>query len=636
MASDDEAYSDLTDLSEEDDEYGGSSSKSKKKGRNSSPSGGYRIRNALKVPRATTYTAQALYDQMHGDDIKLDPDYQRDVVWPDSKMVGLIDSVFRNFYVPPVIFSVVSYDDGSEKRICIDGKQRLTSIQRFMDGLPNPNPDHNPRHTSQKLWYTDTGAGGGKQKKKLLPLKYRKLFANKQIVCVEYTDVTDSDEREIFQRVQLGMALTPAEKLQVANTPRSAFIRSLVSHFLTASPTSSEDSAGSLAHFDWERTRGADYRSISQIVYCLYTFPAFAPPGTATDLKRANSLKNLGQLSTLEKFLLDPAPFTDDFQENVRAVLMVIGTMATDRRTIGSGNEKIEVREVFRNPTRVAPVELVSIGLLVGSHMHEAGCTGAIGGGKKENKLEKGEREEREVQGRRRLAEGIRQMRAEVRDMHVDIRMNARVGKTMVDFVRSWRPDMVTASSSSTAVVGSSSTSIGKRKRTTSSGKGSVEDGQATTDDEHDVRNGKVEDDDSVPLRLKLKFKKIAGGPSPPKYQSPPPLPSVPLPSLPNTLAPKPLSISIPAPSSQKPDRMAALRAVKLQMQMQGGGGGGGGNGPLPQAQSSGGDGQSPTNPNGSTSTNGRGHPHAQDTGWRNGSASSSGGRQVEPPWGQS
>ena len=72
---------------------------------------------------------------MHSDDIKLDPEYQRDVVWPDAKMIGLIDSVFRNFYVPPVIFSVVSHDDGSEKRICIDGKQRLTSIQRFMDGL---------------------------------------------------------------------------------------------------------------------------------------------------------------------------------------------------------------------------------------------------------------------------------------------------------------------------------------------------------------------------------------------------------------------------------------------------------------------------------------------------------------------
>lgn len=60
---------------------------------------------------------------------------------------GLIDSIFRNFYVPPVIFGkcvplplvyaltslapVVHFsDDGGERRVCVDGKQRLTSIYR--------------------------------------------------------------------------------------------------------------------------------------------------------------------------------------------------------------------------------------------------------------------------------------------------------------------------------------------------------------------------------------------------------------------------------------------------------------------------------------------------------------------------
>ena len=35
--------------------------------------------------------------------------------------------------------------------------------------------------------------------RRLLPEEYRKTFANKQIVCVEYQDITDADEREIFQ-----------------------------------------------------------------------------------------------------------------------------------------------------------------------------------------------------------------------------------------------------------------------------------------------------------------------------------------------------------------------------------------------------------------------------------------------------
>jgi len=59
MRSDDD-YSDLTDL-DSGDEYKGKPKK--KTGSKTSKDGGYRIRNALKVPRATTYTAQALYGE---------------------------------------------------------------------------------------------------------------------------------------------------------------------------------------------------------------------------------------------------------------------------------------------------------------------------------------------------------------------------------------------------------------------------------------------------------------------------------------------------------------------------------------------------------------------------------------------
>ena len=56
-------YSDLTDLDdfEDDRDYGkGKKTKSSKTTKGAAP-GGYRIRHALKAPRATTYTAQALY-----------------------------------------------------------------------------------------------------------------------------------------------------------------------------------------------------------------------------------------------------------------------------------------------------------------------------------------------------------------------------------------------------------------------------------------------------------------------------------------------------------------------------------------------------------------------------------------------
>ena len=37
---------------------------------------GYTIKNALKAPRATTYTAQALFDQTVSGDVDLDTEYQ--------------------------------------------------------------------------------------------------------------------------------------------------------------------------------------------------------------------------------------------------------------------------------------------------------------------------------------------------------------------------------------------------------------------------------------------------------------------------------------------------------------------------------------------------------------------------------
>ena len=54
--------------------------------------------------------------------------------------------------------------------------------------------------TGEKLWYKDVQTTGKNSRpRRLLPDEYRKMFANKQIVCVEYQDITDADEREIFQ-----------------------------------------------------------------------------------------------------------------------------------------------------------------------------------------------------------------------------------------------------------------------------------------------------------------------------------------------------------------------------------------------------------------------------------------------------
>ncbi|KAI6112095.1 hypothetical protein EDD16DRAFT_1484954, partial [Pisolithus croceorrhizus] len=87
----------------------------------------YKIKNVLRAPRTTQYTTKSLYgmysmprvlpqrssichvDQIIDNSVDLDPEYQRGnhVIWFDEKQSGLIDSILRNYYMPPIIFGML-------------------------------------------------------------------------------------------------------------------------------------------------------------------------------------------------------------------------------------------------------------------------------------------------------------------------------------------------------------------------------------------------------------------------------------------------------------------------------------------------------------------------------------------------
>jgi hypothetical protein len=181
-SSDESDYSDIEELPDDGDyvptasispSASGSKAGGKNKGRKPGP-GEFRNQGVLKQWRTSTYStfsllgesdwfklviirAQAQVDMIQTQQIDLDPEYQRgasktwtgvgmrlkerlDVVWVESKQIGLIDSIFRNYYISPVIFgslspftrtkwnlpwraAVASHEDGTVIRTCIDGKQ---------------------------------------------------------------------------------------------------------------------------------------------------------------------------------------------------------------------------------------------------------------------------------------------------------------------------------------------------------------------------------------------------------------------------------------------------------------------------------------------------------------------------------
>ncbi|KAK1217812.1 hypothetical protein PQX77_019518 [Marasmius sp. AFHP31] len=388
----------------------------------------FKLTNTLKVPRATTYAASALNEQIIRGDIELNPEYQRDVVWTTQKQIGLIDSIFRNFYVPPVIFSVTCNDDGSETKICIDGKQRLTSIHLFITGVI----PHRDAETGQQYYFVKDP----KDKRELLPEKYRTIFSNKQIVCVEYQELKDTDERDIFtvsnvspsnngfknanligyKRVQLGVALTPAEKLQAISTPRVDLIRRLMHKFVTPE---------TLAHPDvvWDRARARDFQIVGNVLYYLSKWDNHS--GVKTVISTSNLETWLSESVSGRKTKKDSKsredgdgdyaqkrgiPVDEEFEVSVTQTFETVVKIATKKRY------NAPFRASKSIGPKVSPIEMVGVFVLTYA-VHT--CP------------PKASKKEVSLAG---LAALFVLLRKRLREEHTDVRSNGRVGRTMFEF----------------------------------------------------------------------------------------------------------------------------------------------------------------------------------------------------------
>ena len=89
---------------------------------------------------STNITVSIFYEQHCMNKYNYEPAYQRDYnVWDESQKAFLIDTMFKNFPIPP-IFLEQKINKGKTIYDVIDGKQRLNSIVEFIHdgfGLPN-------------------------------------------------------------------------------------------------------------------------------------------------------------------------------------------------------------------------------------------------------------------------------------------------------------------------------------------------------------------------------------------------------------------------------------------------------------------------------------------------------------------
>ncbi len=82
---------------------------------------------------SNTLTIASFWENVELNKYNFNPPYQRKSIWSEEKKSFLIDSILRNFPMPPIFLRQnIDIDTGKTKYDVIDGKQRLSSIISFI------------------------------------------------------------------------------------------------------------------------------------------------------------------------------------------------------------------------------------------------------------------------------------------------------------------------------------------------------------------------------------------------------------------------------------------------------------------------------------------------------------------------
>lgn len=85
---------------------------------------------------SNTISLATFWENYQLDKYNFDPGYQRDSVWSEEKKSFLIDSILKNIPIPPIFLHLIIDDEsGKTSFAVIDGKQRLSSIIAFIEGV---------------------------------------------------------------------------------------------------------------------------------------------------------------------------------------------------------------------------------------------------------------------------------------------------------------------------------------------------------------------------------------------------------------------------------------------------------------------------------------------------------------------
>lgn len=144
---------------------------------------------------------RTLVKRIEDNELDLQPEFQRGEVWSELKQQRLIDTILRDWQIPPVHIVI---DPETDRQFVLDGQQRLAAIRDFASGRLSVNGLIEPHDQRIRDLHGATYSS--------LPNEIRRKFDRYSIRVFYIYDYSPEEPGELFFRLNQNSTLTPAEQ----------------------------------------------------------------------------------------------------------------------------------------------------------------------------------------------------------------------------------------------------------------------------------------------------------------------------------------------------------------------------------------------------------------------------------------
>ena len=238
----------------------------------------------------------------------MDPDFQRDFVWDESKQSKLIESVLMRIPLP--VFYLAEDEEG--RMIVVDGLQRLSTFRRFID-------------EDSRLRLGQQPELNGKRFAELPPRLQNRIEDCNLIMYIIDSGVPERAKLDIFERVNSGVALTRQQmRNSLYNGDATRFLRAAAETDLFKRVT-----GGSL-RTDTMRDREFVNR------FCAFQLLGVERYRGDMDDFLSETLKRMNRMSAQDRSIL-----LDEFQNSLENNRRVFGRHAFRKRQRGQEGRSV-------------------------------------------------------------------------------------------------------------------------------------------------------------------------------------------------------------------------------------------------------------------------------------------------------